>query len=202
RLAPGALLHEPARDHRLPERVVQLVRARVHEVFPLQVETLSGSESLRERERRRPARVADAELVHLRAKLRVVPQRLPGRHELVERRDQRFGDVTAAVRSVESLVAPVRPASPYARTASGSFTPGPVSSRELASTAHGRTLAIASRTLSAARPPASITRPCVARARSSCVASSSCQGRSITVATRSAPRNSTAPRLRWPLSRS
>jgi len=65
----------------------------------------------------------------------------------------------------------------------------------------GRMLSIASRTLPGSRPPASITRPGVARARSRCVASPLSHGRSTTVPTGSPRRNKTASRERWPFSR-
>ena len=50
-------LAEPPREHRLAERVVQLVRAGVQEVLALEVEALAGGEALGERQRRRPAGV-------------------------------------------------------------------------------------------------------------------------------------------------
>ena len=53
-------LAEPLREHRLAERVVQLVRAGVEEVLALQVEPLAGGEPLGAGERRRPARVRAA----------------------------------------------------------------------------------------------------------------------------------------------
>src|SRR5581483_10426288 len=85
--------------------------------------------------------------------------------------------------------------------ASWSLTPGSDSVERAESTAQGRTAAIASATFADPSPPASITRPEVARARSRCDASDSPHGRSTTVATRSPRRSSTASRARWPFSR-
>ena len=197
-LRDDALLAEPSREHRLAERVVELVRAGVEEILALQVEALVRREPLRARERRRPACVRPRELLELRREGRVRLRGAPAALELVERGDERLRDVATAVDPVGQL----RAASTYARTASGSFTPGFTSSRELASTAHGRTRSIAKRTLSAASPPASMTRPGVERARSSCSGSLCSHGRSMTVATRSPSRRSTASRPRWPFSRS
>ena len=45
-LGDDALLAEPPREHRLAERVVQLVRAGVEEVLALQVEPLARREAL------------------------------------------------------------------------------------------------------------------------------------------------------------
>ena len=97
RLGDDAPLAEPLREHRLAERVVELVRAGVEEVLALEVDPLAGREALGERERRRPARVRRQQVVELGAE-GVVGERLaPAALELVERRDQRLGDVAAAV---------------------------------------------------------------------------------------------------------
>jgi hypothetical protein len=93
-------LPEPPREHGLAERVVQLVRARVEQVLALQVEPLVGSEALRAGEGRRPAGVAAAELVELRAEALVRERGLPHGRELVERRHERLGDVATAVAAV------------------------------------------------------------------------------------------------------
>ena len=58
-------LPKPLREHRLAERVVQLVRAGVEQVLALQVEALARREPLGERQRRRPAGVLAAEAVEL-----------------------------------------------------------------------------------------------------------------------------------------
>ena len=56
-LGDDALLAEPPREHRLAERVVELVRAGVEEILALEVDALAGREPLGERERRRAAGV-------------------------------------------------------------------------------------------------------------------------------------------------
>ena len=129
-LRDDAVLAEPPREHRLAERVVELVRAGVQQILALQVEALARRKPLGARERCRPAREGAAELLELRVerlvRLRVAPACL----ELVERRDQRLRDVTPAVRSVEArrhsprrlderahlVVILDRPASPRAST--------------------------------------------------------------------------------------
>ena len=82
----------------------------------------------------------------------------------------------------------------HARTASWSFTPGSRSVERAESTAHGCTSSIAAATFAGPRPPASMTRPSVARARSRCVGSSAPHGRSTTVPTCSPSRRSTPSR--------
>src|SRR5262249_45323907 len=156
------------------ERVVQLVRARVEQVLALQVDALPRREPLGERQRCRAAAVLAAEAIELRLKGWVGPGFLPACDELVERRDQRLRDVAPAVAAVQPRVRH-RAASTKARTRSWSLTPGADSRLEEASTAHGRTSSIAARTFSGPRPPASTTRPSVARARSRCRSSCSCQ---------------------------
>ncbi len=93
-------LAESLREHRLAERVVQLVRAGVEEILALQVEPLRGGEPLGAGERRRPARVGAGEVVELGVERLVGERRGPCARELVERRDQRLGDVAAAVGAV------------------------------------------------------------------------------------------------------
>src|SRR5262249_30328573 len=151
----------------------------------LQVEALPGGESLGERQRRRPASVLAAEPVELLGEGRVGAGLSPAGLELVERRDQGLRDVAAAVVAEVHLAA-----ARNARPRSGSLFPGEASRLELASTAQGRVSAIAFRTFSGPRPPASTRRPSTARARSKCAGSCSCHGRSITVATCSPSRSS------------
>jgi hypothetical protein len=100
RLGHDPPLAEPQRQQRLAERVVQLVRARVQQVLALQVEPLARREALGERERRRAAGIAAAELVQLLGERRVVTGRTPTGRELVERRDQRLRDEAPAVLAV------------------------------------------------------------------------------------------------------
>src|SRR5581483_471334 len=143
RLGDDAVLAEAAREHRLSERVVQLVRPRVQEILALQIDALAGREPLRERERRRPARVRRQQVVQLAVECVVGLRRLPAGRELVERRDERLGHVAPAV------VAEVhRAASTNALTFAWSLMPGADSSCDAASTAHGWTASIAARTLS------------------------------------------------------
>ena len=79
RLGDDPVLAEPAREHRLAERVVELVRAGVQQVLALEVDALAGGEPLRERERRRPAGVVAPEPVELRPERRDPPAPPPSR---------------------------------------------------------------------------------------------------------------------------
>ena len=96
-LGDDALLAETAGDHRLTERVVHLVRTGVEQVLALQVQATVRREPCGASQRRRPARVVRQQLVQLGAEAVVVAQRAPHRRQLVERRDQRLGNVAAAV---------------------------------------------------------------------------------------------------------
>src|SRR5262249_45129943 len=116
-------LAESLGEERLAECVVQLVRAGMHEVLALEIETLAGGEALRERERRRPARVGALEVTERPTEGRVVTRLVPGRRQFIERRDQRLGDVTSAVLAVEAD-AHERTASTNARMRSWSLMPG------------------------------------------------------------------------------
>jgi hypothetical protein len=100
RLGDDAALAQAAGQDGLAERVVELVRTRVQEILALEPEPLAGREALRKRQRSRPPAVRAAELVQLRVEERVVERRAPARRELVERRDQRLGDVAAPVLAV------------------------------------------------------------------------------------------------------
>src|SRR5207247_2649027 len=148
------------RQQRLAERVVELVCSRMEQVLALQVEALVGREPLGERDRRGTAPVRAAELVELRPEPGVWPRLPPARLELVQCGDQRLRHEAASVLAVGQLH---RAAFTYARTRAWSLTPGSSSRLELASTAHGRTVSIASRTFSGERPPARTTRPAAAR---------------------------------------
>ena len=64
-LGDDPALAQPAREDCLAERVVQLVRAGVEEVFALEVEPLLGSEPVGAGQRRRATRVVARELVEL-----------------------------------------------------------------------------------------------------------------------------------------
>src|SRR5262249_47185794 len=228
-------LAEPGGEHRLAERVVQLVRAGVEEVLALEgdpvgrVEPLrpgqpggaAGAEAMGKVERGGAAGVGREQLVLLLPVGLVGARRDPTGGELVERRDQRLRDVPAAVdaeRRAQSFAGgtsrfprfpstgPLSKTGPFAaatqaRTASWSLIPGSLSVERAQSTAHGRTAAIASATLAASSPPASMTRPSCARARSRCCGSSSSQGRSSTAPTFSPCRFRTPSRERCPSSR-
>ena len=99
------LLAEPPREQRLAERVVELVRAGVAEVLALEVEPLARARSARRGERRGAAGVRRAQVVRARARKARRPRApRPARLELVERRDQRLGDVAAAVGAVGPVV--------------------------------------------------------------------------------------------------
>ena len=93
-------LAQPQREQGLAERVVQLVRAGVEQVLALEVEPLARGEALGQRQRRRPPRIAAAELVQLVLERRVLAGRAPAGLELVERRDQGLGHEAPAVLAV------------------------------------------------------------------------------------------------------
>ena len=103
---------------------------------------LVGREALDARERRRASGVGREQLVELGVEAVVLAQRLPRAFELVERGDQRLGDVPPAVRA-------------EGRASSRCLHPAPDqvvvldarrrSVERAESTAHGRTAAIASR---------------------------------------------------------
>ena len=101
RLRDDPPLAEARREEDLPERVVDLVRARVVQVFALEDDSAAGrGEALGLVERRRAADVALAEPFELLAKRGVGERLVPAVLELVERRDQRLGDVAPAVLAV------------------------------------------------------------------------------------------------------
>ena len=110
-------LAEPLCEHRLAERVVQLVGARVEEVFALQVDAAVRVEAGDAGERRRAAAVVRAELVELAPEGIVGAGDDPAGRELVECRDQRLRDIAAAVDAERSVRRSSR-CSTHARTAS------------------------------------------------------------------------------------
>ena len=99
-LRDDPVLAETAREDGLSEGVVQLVRAGVEEVLPLEIEPLLRGKALRAGQRCRPSCVVAGELVELGAVARVGECLLPGRGQLVEPGDQRLRDVAAAVGAV------------------------------------------------------------------------------------------------------
>jgi hypothetical protein len=98
-LGHDAPLAEAAREHRLAERIVELVRAGVEQILPLQIQPLVGRETLRARERRRPPGEGACELVELCVEEWVVGGVAPTGFELVERGNERLGHVPPAVRT-------------------------------------------------------------------------------------------------------
>ena len=104
---PGAGLGDDPRlahalgEQRLPERVVQLVRAGVEEVLPLEVDAGPQRERLRQavgaKERSGPAGVRAQKARQLLAVTGVRTRGRPGALELVQRRDQRFRHEAAAI---------------------------------------------------------------------------------------------------------
>src|SRR5439155_26196862 len=186
-------LAEAPREHRLAECVVELVRAGVEEVLALEVDALPGREALGERERSRPSRVGREQVMELGAEGVVGECVAPAALQLVEHRDQRLGDVAAAVVAV---VAHARASRTNACTFSWSLMPGADSSRDAASTAHGWTARYPARTLSGPSPPARTRRSPAACAFCQCSGSSPSHGKSATRATGSPPRSSTAWRPR------
>ena len=106
RLRDDPSLAEAQRKDDLAQRVVDLVRPRVVQVLPLQVQPLPWREAAGERDRRGPPDVGAPELIELRQKSRVAPRYFPGGGQLVERRDQRLRDVPTPVLA-EGLLVPL-----------------------------------------------------------------------------------------------
>ena len=105
-LAGAGLRDDPVLAHalgqqRLAERVVELVRAGVHEVLALEPQLATGQlrEALGEVQRRRPPGEVAQQAVELAEVADVVAHPHPRRLELVERRQQRLGHVLAAIRA-------------------------------------------------------------------------------------------------------
>ncbi len=114
RLGDDAPLAEARRKQDLPQRVVDLVRAGVVQVLALEHDAAAPRcETLGLVQRRRAPDVVLAERVELVAKGRVGSCVRPSPVELVERRDQRLGDVAAAIGAVR--LDRHRAASTYAR---------------------------------------------------------------------------------------
>src|SRR5205807_10558307 len=103
--------------HSLAERVVELVRAVVEQVLPLEVQ-LVRREPLGARERRRPAHEGASERVELVVEGGIALRVAPARLELVERWDERLRNVPAAVRAEEPGRLCHRAAATNARTLS------------------------------------------------------------------------------------
>ena len=102
RLGDDARLAHAADEQALAERVVDLVRAGVRQVFSLEVDP-GAAEVLRqaagEVERRRPAHIVAHEVGQLLFERWIGARRAVGGLEFSDGRHQRFGDVLAAVRA-------------------------------------------------------------------------------------------------------
>ena len=98
RLGDEARLAHPAREQRLPEDVVDLVRARVVQVLALQQQpdAEAGPEVLALGERRRAACVIAQQVVELGAERRVGPRIAERGLELLARGDESLGDEAPA----------------------------------------------------------------------------------------------------------
>ena len=94
-------LAHPLGEQALAERVVELVRARVHQVLALEPDRAAGrlGQALGVVERRRAAAEVALQAGELGAVAGVLARDEPGRLELGQRRHQRLGDVLAAVRA-------------------------------------------------------------------------------------------------------
>ena len=100
RLGDDAALAHPAREQDLSERVVDLVRACVREVFPLEVEARAArvlGQTRGVEERRRASRIVAQQRLELGLKARVVARHVESLGQLFERGHQSFGDVAPAV---------------------------------------------------------------------------------------------------------
>ena len=105
-MLPGAGLgdqppfaHTPGQQ-RLANSIVDLVRAGVAQVFPLQVDLRPAEpprQVLGKRERRRPADVVMEQSVQFTAKVQVVPTAAVDRLQLDQRRHQGLGHVTPPI---------------------------------------------------------------------------------------------------------
>ena len=102
-LGDDASLPHPLREQRLSERVVDLVRAGVRQVFALE-EDARAAERRRQPprlvERRRPSDVVAQQRCELVTKRRIGAGGEVRGFELGDRRDERFGHEAPAVRSV------------------------------------------------------------------------------------------------------
>src|SRR4051812_23253196 len=150
-------LAHPFGEQRLAERVVQLVRARVHQVLALQVDRPAAllREALGQVKRRRPAGVVAQQALEVVLEAGVVARGEPGPLELVQRRDQGLRHVAPAVVAEapgERLAVPHTAASTVAAlmnasTFAGSLMPGDASVPLALSTPHGCVPSMAACTL-------------------------------------------------------
>jgi hypothetical protein len=101
RLGDDAPLPHPPREQDLPERVVDLVRARVREVFALEEDARAAGRFGQARgveERRRTPRVIFQKRVELGPKVFFTTRRVERRRQLFERGDERLRHEATAVR--------------------------------------------------------------------------------------------------------
>src|SRR6185369_15398211 len=152
-LRDDALLSHAPRQQRLPDTVVDLVRPRMQQVFPLEINLRASqrlTQPLRVVQRRWTPRIVMQQIRQLRLKRRI-PRRLAvSPLQFLQRRHQDLRDkpppirpeVPCRVRLRRYHVAS-RAAFTKARTLSWSLIPGAVSSFELASTPQGSAMRIA-----------------------------------------------------------
>src|SRR6185437_5934084 len=178
-------LAQPLGQQRLPDRVVDLVRAGVVQVLALQVDAGAVRvllQPLGAVERGRPPHVVARQPVEALVECRIRPGRVPGRQQLVQRSHYGLGHEAAA--EVSEAAAGVGHGAHVAsfalrmkrRMRSGSLMPGELSTPRAVSTAHGRAVRTASATLSGSRLPARITGARTPAARSQCARSVSSSG--------------------------
>ena len=173
RLGDDPGLAHPAGEERLADGVVDLVGAGVVEILALEVDgrdTGGRLEAAGAVEGGGAADVVRGEGVGLGQEGGVGERFLVRGREFVQRRDQRLGDVAAAVGAEASRPAgrgnhcccPPAPATLTARTKArvrpGSLAPGTDSTPELTSSTSGRSVATAAPALSGVIPPAAMKR--------------------------------------------
>src|SRR5206468_3070866 len=183
-LGHDARLAHVLHEQRLAEGVVDLVGARVAQVFPLQPH--ARAEPLRqppgESERRRPPHVVAKQTGELVPEGGIAARLGVRRLQLSQRLHERLRHVSAAIRAeVPLLVGPrrghlsaSRTAAMKARTLSASLRPGAASTPLETSTPSGRTALSARWTLSGLRPPASIRNEAFSRTARARVQSKLC----------------------------
>ena len=167
RLRDHSGLAHAAGEQRLPQRIVDLVRAGVRQVLALEPDLATGQlgQTGGVVERRGPAHIIAQQGVQLVAVGEVGARRKPGSLELVQRRDERLRHVAAAVGTeARSIAGALMPPSPSAASAAStarknasslawSLRPGSASVPLALSTANGRACSIARRRCPASSPP-------------------------------------------------
>src|SRR5438270_5105330 len=171
-----ARLAHAQREQRLPQRVVELVRARVAEILTLQVDVPAAemlSKTRRRIQRCRPPHERMPVAGQLQLKLRVGLRLVPHALELFEGAHQRLRDVLPAERpeppahGMAHPISAARTASMKARTLSGSFTRTADSTPLDTSTPWGLYLLTTVPTLPGSSPPATKTLRRLMRSRAS-----------------------------------